>query len=146
VFEARRLIEPATAMRAAARLDAAAAARLEAHVGDERAALAQGDVRAAIRLSGVFHMLVAGIAAHGVYADFLAELVARSSLILLLYRARGAHVCGTDHHAAIVGAIRAGDGPAAGRLMIEHLAEIENGLILDASPAPDGRLADILRF
>ncbi|MEJ1156766.1 GntR family transcriptional regulator [Prosthecomicrobium sp. N25] len=144
VFEARRLIEPAVAMRAAERFTGDWSRLLALHLAEERKALAEGDDRAAIRLSGEFHGLVARLAQHGIYADILAELITRSSLIILLYRSRRAHFCGTDHHEAIAAAIAERDGPAAARLMVEHLDEIEQGLDLVEPERPDTRLADIL--
>jgi DNA-binding GntR family transcriptional regulator len=144
VFEARRLIEPAIAARAAARSSAAWAERLAAHLQGERRALDGGDAKAAIRLSGEFHLLVADIAGHRIYRDMLGELIARSSLIVLLYRSRRAHYCGTDDHEAIARALAEGDGEEAGRRMVEHLAEIEHGLDLVEPGADEVSLADIL--
>lgn len=144
VFEARALIEPAIAERAAERRDDGWRVRLDAHLAEERRALADGDDRAAIRLSGEFHRLVARMSGHRIYQAVLSELIARSSLIILLYRTRRAHSCGTDHHGIIGRAIAAGDGAEAGRLMVEHLMEIEGGLDLSEAPMPVGPLADIL--
>jgi DNA-binding GntR family transcriptional regulator len=144
VFEARRLIEPAIAARAAERAVGETAPLLDRHLLLERAALEAGDDRAAIRLSGDFHMLVADVAAHSVYRAILGELIARSSLIILLYRSNRAHLCGTDHHRLIADAICAGDGAAAGRLMVHHLEEIEHGLDLDEPTPPSESLAEAL--
>ena len=145
VFEARRLIETAIAGRAALRYTPDWGAALDRHLAEERAALARGDDRAAIRLSGEFHGLVADLAGHGIFQSLLAELIARSSLIILLYRSRRAQFCGSDHHAAIAEAIRRGDGALAGRLMGEHLVEIETGLDLKGDADTERSLADILR-
>ncbi|MBL8575148.1 MAG: GntR family transcriptional regulator [Hyphomicrobiaceae bacterium] len=150
VFEARTLIEPAIAARAASRAADPAviaewAPRLRAHLDEERAALARGDDRAAIRLSGEYHMLIARMAAHSIYEAILGELIARSSLIILLYKSRRAHFCGTDHHAVLADAILAGDGPGAGRLMVEHLVEIEHGLDLGEPAALGASLSEALR-
>ena len=86
VFSARRLIEPVLTEMAVAACDAAAARLLAEHLELEREAQRAGDEPSAIRLSGEFHLVLARIAGHDVYADFLEELVARSSLIILLYR------------------------------------------------------------
>ena len=144
VFEARKLIEPVIARLAAARR-AAFGDELAAHLAEEHAALDRGDDRAAIRLSGEFHLLVAAKAGHVVYENFLRELVARSSLILLLYRSRRARICGTDHHEVVAAAIEEGDADRAADLMIHHLDEIEDGLELAEEEAPPASpLADIL--
>lgn len=144
VFEARKLIEPAMARIAAAR-GAAFGPDLAAHLAAERDALARGDQSAAIRLSGEFHSLIAAKAEHGVYAAFLRELVARSSLIILLYQGPRAPICGTDHHEAIAAAIEAGKGDEAADLMVHHLDEIEASLDLIDPPKPPESLADILK-
>ena len=143
VFDARRLIESRIAEIAASRPVPWREA-FEAHMAAERVAEAQGDERATIRLSGEFHLLIADQAGHLVYRNFLHKLVARSSLIILLYRNRAAKPCGVAHHAGIAEAIAGGDARLAARLMVEHLREIEAGLdLLEDPPAPT-RLADVL--
>ena len=143
VFEARRLIEAAVTALAAERRDPGAILRLRAHLEAEHRAAEAGDGAAAIRLSGEFHIELARIAGHGVYAAFLTELVARSSLILLLYRRREA-TCGDDHHRRLVDAIEAGREDEAVELMDHHLAEIVDGLDLAPRPAGARALAEIL--
>ena len=145
VFEARKLIEARIADLAARRADPAAVAALLRNLDEERAAMARGDDHAAIRLSGEFHLMIASMAGHRTLAAFLAELVARSSLIILLYRRQKAQVCGTEHHRELADAIGRGDGPGAARLMVEHLEEIEAGLDLEETAAPLAPLAAILK-
>lgn len=145
VFEARKLIEATLARRAAERATPADVDRLRLQMRDERAALADGDEPTAIRLSGEFHMAIARIASHGTFEAFLRELVARSSLILLLYRRQRAQVCGTDHHIELADAIAAGDGARASALMIEHLDDIEAGLDLVEDTDAPSPLATILK-
>jgi DNA-binding GntR family transcriptional regulator len=144
VFEARRLIEPTIvdlACDAASRdwLD-----RLERHLGEERAAELRGDARASVRLSGEFHRLLAQIAGHSIYQGFLKELIARSSLIILLYRRHDTPACGTSHHSEIVTAIRKQDKARARALMLSHLSEIEAELFLKEQAIDEPRLADVL--
>jgi len=144
VFEARRLIEPAIAARAAERADKAAAKALDLHLLSERAAMARHDEQENIRLSGDFHRLVARIARHSIYEDMLNELIARSSLSILLYKSSRQHLCGVDHHREIADAIVAGDGARGGAMMVAHLHEIEHGLALEESPWPVADLRSIL--
>ncbi|TBW38820.1 GntR family transcriptional regulator [Siculibacillus lacustris] len=144
VFQARRLIEAETTERAAARCDAAAAAALAAHLDQERRAKRRGDESGAIRLSGEFHLMIARIADHGVYASFLGELVARSSLIILLYRRAVGHACNVDHHAALVEAIAARRGDEAVASMRRHLDEIESDLELVDTSMAVWPLTDVL--
>jgi DNA-binding GntR family transcriptional regulator len=145
VFEARKLIEATLARRAAERATPEDIEDLKRKMSEERAALARGEESTAIRLSGEFHLEIARIANHRTFEDFLRELVARSSLILLLYRRRKAQVCGTDHHIELVNAIAAGDGDHASALMLEHLDEIEAGLDLVEDDNGPPALSSILK-
>jgi DNA-binding GntR family transcriptional regulator len=145
VFEARKLIEPSIARRAAERSTGEGIRTLNQHLQRERAALARGDEPTAIRLSGEFHLEIARMADHKTFEGFLRELVARSSLILLLYRRQKAQVCGTDHHIDLSNAIASGDGKLASSLMMEHLDDIESGLDLVEETGAVPPLASILR-
>ena len=144
VFEARKLIEPTIARRAAERSTSADVALLKRKMDDEHAALHRGDENTAIRLSGEFHLEIARMADHKTFEAFLRELVARSSLILLLYRRQKARVCGTDHHLELANAIASGNGELAARLMLDHLADIESGLDLVEETGTPPPLASIL--
>ena len=143
VFDARKLLEARIAELAAQR-HAGRGAGLIKHLDAEREAVRRGDDHQAIRLSGEFHLLVAGLAGHLVYANILRELVARSSLIILLYRAHAAPVCCTDHHDHIANAIVRGRAEKAAALMVEHLDEIERALDLTQKPATPRALGEIL--
>lgn len=131
VFEGRRLIEGAVIRTVAARARPREIARLRRMVADEIAAARKGARQAAIRLSGAFHMALAEIAGNAVYADFLRELVSRTSLIIALYEAPGHSACVVDEHAALVDAIEAHDPDRAADLMARHLHTCETRLDLD---------------
>ena len=144
VFEARRLIEPTIVDHA---IDAKSPDwfdRLQWHIAEERKAELRGDARASIRLSGEFHQLVGEMSGHSVYLGFLKELIARSSLIILLYRRHDTPACGTNHHAEIVTAIRGHDKARARALMLGHLMEIEAELFLKDIVRDEQCLADVL--
>jgi len=144
VFEARRLIEPAIIDHAIDAVSPLWLERLHQHIAEEREAELRGDARAMVRLSGEFHRLVAEMSGHLVYLGFLNELIARSSLIILLYRRRDTPPCGTDHHAELVTAIGNRDKERARALMIAHLVDIEAELFLKDSFPNERRLADVL--
>jgi DNA-binding GntR family transcriptional regulator len=144
VFEARRLIEPTIVDHAINAVSPAWLDRLHRHIAEEREADLRGDARAMIRLSGDFHRLLAEMSGHSVYHGFLQELIARSSLIILLYLRHDTPACGTDHHAEIVMAIRDSDKARARALMIGHLVDIEAELFLKDVVADERRLADVL--
>ena len=145
VFQARRLIEPVLTELAAEACDEAGAALLRSHLEMERAAEATGDDRAAIRLSGEFHLVIARIAGHRIYENFLREMVSRSSLIILLYRRSRSQCCKVDHHAALVEAITEGHTADAVRQMTAHLDEIERDLELVDTAVPVRPLSELLR-
>lgn len=144
VFQARRLIEPTITELAAHACDAPGAALLREHLERERQAEREGDDRAAIRLSGEFHLVLARIAGHRIYENFLRELVARSSLIILLYRRSRAQCCKVDHHGALAEAIAEGRGAEAAAQMIAHLDEIERDLELVDTAIPVRPLSELL--
>jgi DNA-binding GntR family transcriptional regulator len=145
VFEARKLVEATIVERAAERCTLADGEAMRLHLTRERAAVARSDDNSAIRLSGEFHILIAQIAGHRTLETFLKELVARSSLILLLYRRQKAQVCGTDHHEELANAVVRGAKAEARHLMLHHLDEIEAGLNLQDPVGLAPPLASILK-
>jgi DNA-binding GntR family transcriptional regulator len=130
VFEARRVIESAlipSVIRAANKEDFN---RLRALVKEEQCALERRDPRSYIRLSGDFHVRLAEIAGNAVLADFLTELVSRTSLIIAVYEMAGNSACAPDTHLELIEEIARGDEKRAVSEMIQHLNEIEGRLHL----------------
>ncbi|MBU2943833.1 GntR family transcriptional regulator [Shimia thalassica] len=145
VFEARALLEPRTARSAAERMTEEAAARLEAHIAAEHAAIKAGEAGKALRLSGHFHIEISRIADQTTIAGFIERLVARSSLIIALYWKRQSALCEKHAHHALVDALRRGDGADAEELMKSHLLDILTALDLREVVQPPIDLKDILR-
>ncbi|WP_237480996.1 GntR family transcriptional regulator [Lichenibacterium dinghuense] len=145
LFDARRVVEAATAARAAERAGPDGWAMLDRLTAEGRAALAEGDRGRAIRLSGEFHVALARLAEQPVLEAFLAELVARSSLVIALYGHRGRSDCGDHDHLGLVAALRDRDAGRAVRLMTEHLREIESDLDLGRARRVPVSLAEALR-
>ncbi|RHZ96286.1 GntR family transcriptional regulator [Cereibacter sphaeroides] len=138
VFEARALLEPRTARSAAERATDADIARLQRHIDEEHAALDAGDPGRALRLSGQFHIEVAVIADQDTIRDFVAQLVARSSLIIALYWQRRTALCESHAHHALLRALADGDGARAEEMMKGHLLDLVSSLDL-RNPAPPAR-------
>jgi DNA-binding GntR family transcriptional regulator len=137
VFEARRAIERFIVLTAAGRIDAATVAELQANARAGGAAEAEGDRGESIRLSGQFHLRLAEVAGNALLVKFLAELVARTSLIIGLYGSRGVRSCSETEHEALVDALAARDAPRAAELMEDHLRHIERALdIRDVAEEP----------
>jgi len=133
VFDSRRLIEPALALEAAERIATADIASFRRLLAEESQLMSQRGAsvrRAEIRLSGDFHLLLAGVAGNAILTRFMEELVARSSLVIALYGRTGASSCGHNDHGDILGALERRDGAEAGRLMLRHIDHIEADLDL----------------
>ncbi|MCR8546457.1 GntR family transcriptional regulator [Salipiger sp. P9] len=132
VFEARALLEPRTARSAAERMTEADIALLQRHIDDEHKALDAGDTGRALHLSGLFHIEIARIADQDTIAEFITQLVSRSSLIIALYWQRRAALCESHAHDALLRALAAGNGPLAEELMKSHLLDLLTSLDLRA--------------
>lgn len=136
IFEARRVLERAIVFRVTHSAAATDLAKLRAHIGREREAMQAKDTRAATRLSGEFHSLIAGMAGNAVLADILRELVSRTSLIIVLYESSLPASCSCEEHEELLARIEARDAEGAMRLMTGHLDHIERSLRLkDDEPA-----------
>ncbi|AUC52120.1 GntR family transcriptional regulator [Sagittula sp. P11] len=144
VFEARALLEPFMARRAALRITDAHLATLERHIHEEHAALADGDHGKALHLSGQFHIEIARIADHGTIADVITALIARSSLIIALYWRRESALCEKHAHHALLDALAKGDGPRAEELMKSHLVDLHSQLDLRDRQASSRSLKEAL--
>lgn len=144
LFEARRVIEAATTAHACARATAEDLDDLAVTLAEGKAALTRGDRGRAIRLSGQFHISIATMARQSVLAGLLADLVARSSLVIALYGHRGRSDCGDHDHALLTDALRDGDATRAVALMTQHLEDIEADLDLERAMRTPRPLSQIL--
>lgn len=131
VFEVRQMLEGAMARRAAAELSDEQLAALRRHLADEQAAIARTDVSGRTRLLADFHVVLARMLGNAVLAELLADLVARSSLIALMYQSAHSAEHSHDEHVAIVEALARRDARAAAKLMEEHLQNVERNLALN---------------
>jgi len=132
IFAARRIIEAALAREFTARAQASDYRALEKHLEEERLSLA-GDHKVRSQLLGDFHVLLAEVAGNEVLIEMVRELVARSSLITMLYQSDRDAACSSTEHEQFLEAARAGDAERAAQLMVEHLAHVEAALRFDIS-------------
>ena len=145
VFAARRTIEAALVAQFLEKARPADYARLEKHIRNERAAVARPDSKARSQLLGDFHVLLARVVGNPVLTEIVQELVARSSLITMLYQSERDAACSSDEHVAFLQAARAGDAQQAAALMLEHLNHVEAALRFDgAGPGPVDLVAGLL--
>jgi len=134
VFEARRILERAVVERLSPSVRLDTFSSLRALVAAEQSAFEAGDRARWIRLSGEFHLRLASLAGNPVIANFLRELISRTSLIIALYEQDGASTCGVEEHRALLDAIEAGRISDAIEEMEQHLTLCESKLALEQPP------------
>jgi DNA-binding GntR family transcriptional regulator len=131
IFAARRIIEAAVAKEFAAKAKRADYRMLEAHLKNERNALSGQDSKMRSQLLGDFHVLLAQVAGNKVLTEILQELVARSSLITMLYQSDRDAVCSSQEHVEFLEAAKAGKTDKAIKLLLDHLDHVESALQFD---------------
>ncbi len=149
VLDVRRTLEPAVVARLIERIAAGEAPdaikQLRAVVKREQQANASGDRRAAVRLSGEFHVLLAELSGSSIYLRMMRELTPLTCLAILSFEAPTAAACPNDEHARLIDAVAAGNAKAGAALMVEHLNHIERALELDRTDAqPEADLKELL--
>ncbi len=128
VFEVRQMLELQLVRQLCGQLGPAQIAQLRKHLAAEARALKQGDVPGRTRLLADFHVLLARLAGNEVLAQLLADLLARCSLIALMYQSTHSAEHSASEHVELVDAIEAGDAKLAARLMQQHLGHVEQAL------------------
>jgi DNA-binding GntR family transcriptional regulator len=94
----------------------------------EARAIAAGDHREAIRLSGAFHVALARMSGNPLFVRMLEELLPTTSLLMALYKAPGEPMCVAHSHRALLAALETRSATAAATEMRRHLNEIERAL------------------
>lgn len=114
---------------------------LEQHIKFERTALRQTTTTGTVRekLLGDFHVALAEATGNRTLAELVRELVARSSLIAMLYHSSNDPHCSSDEHSEFLRLCRKGDAEVAVKSMIDHLERIEASLELGTGK-PDRQL------
>jgi DNA-binding GntR family transcriptional regulator len=135
VLDVRRTLEPGVVRRLIERIAAGeardAVKQLRTLVKREQQAHASGDRRAAVRLSGEFHVLLAELSGSSIYHRMMRELTPLTCLAILTFEAPTAAACPNDEHTRLIDAIEAGNATKAAALMTDHLHHIENALDLN---------------
>jgi len=139
VFAVRRVLEAEMVRELIQKATPADFRRLKAHLVGEKAALQSGDPKTRTRLLGDFHVVLAEVAGNTVMLDIIKDLVARSSLIAMLYHSSNDPHCSSDEHADFLRLCRKGDAEAAVKSMNDHLERIEASLEL-GTEKPDRQL------
>ncbi|VTU23291.1 GntR family transcriptional regulator [Variovorax sp. PBL-E5] len=141
VFGVRRLLESEVVRLFVARGRPADYKALEQHIQFERTALRATTTTGTVRekLLGDFHVALAEATGNHTLAELIRELVARSSLIAMLYHSSNDPHCSSDEHAEFLRVCRSGNADAAVANMTSHLLRIEANLQLETG-APDRQL------
>ncbi|TYC63321.1 GntR family transcriptional regulator [Rhodobacterales bacterium] len=145
VFQARALIEPAVARLAAEAITDDQVEGLRAHLDAEHAALDAGDMGKALLLSGGFHIEIADIADHKVFARMVRAMISRSSLIIALYWKRSDTACESHSHHALMTAFANRDADAAESIQKSHIIDLHSGLDLREKQTHGSSLSDALK-
>ena len=139
VFAARRMVEAAVLASFIERASSKDMAALKAHITLQQRASEAGNAQTRNQLLGDFHTVLARLAGNSVMAEIISDLVARTSLITLLYQNTRGAIESLDEHRTLMAAIEKRDAKQAVKLMLEHLSDVERGLVLkdDAPLAAD---------
>jgi DNA-binding GntR family transcriptional regulator len=136
VLAARRAIELEIVNGAVAHGKNEHFAEMRRIVGKERDALTAKDHSRSMRLSGEFHLAIAGAANNPILTEFLSGLISRCYLILATYQRRDAEICPQDDHLKLVKLLEKRDLEGALKAQRAHFDHIERELDLsDTKPA-----------
>jgi DNA-binding GntR family transcriptional regulator len=127
-YEARRILESGIMLRLVECVGAADIERLRAHLARELKIAGGKDRARAVRLSGEFHLMMAGMIGNATTRRHLEELIGRSSALVTFFEPEGAAACACEEHGAVLKALARRDGPGAVRAMTAHLSMIETRL------------------
>ena len=128
IYDARRIVEGGIVGWLAGRIGVDQIAALRAHAEREHAALHAGDRAQSIRLSGEFHMLLAGFTGSAFVMRELQELVSRTSMLVAFFEPAASSECACEEHDEILLALQQGDAARAVKAMHVHLSLIETRL------------------
>ena len=133
IYDVRSMLEAAIVRRLSEGHTQAAAKKLKAHIGEERAALRADDRGRLFKLSGEFHVLLAELCGNDELTKLLRGLLTKSTMHFSLAAPERLHNCAGPHdHGDIAEAILAAKAEKAGRLMLAHLT----GLVALQSARP----------
>jgi DNA-binding GntR family transcriptional regulator len=137
VFAVRRMLEAGMTRAFAAQATDTDIAVLFAHIQQEKAAVARGDVPGRTALLGDFHVRIAQLMGNEVLASLLLDLISRCALITLMYQTDRAAEHSHEEHGAIVRAFESKNEALALQLMDTHLRHVEQALTFPETPDGD---------
>lgn len=133
VFSLRQVLEPEVIKGVLKNKKSSDIKKLKAHLLAEKKARKSNNRRSIIRLSGEFHMLLAGMCGNRYIDKMMAELCPLTCLVIAIYDTPNTPACPEDEHENIVSAIEANNEAEAISLMKHHLTHSESALNLDSA-------------
>jgi DNA-binding GntR family transcriptional regulator len=131
LYAARRVIECALVDRAARAITPARVRELRDLIKRESDAYRRGEIRAGLKLSIEFHLVLGRIANNSVLAGMLEQLMIRTPLAVVAYRSdRADPYCANREHHDIVDALAKGSADRAVKAVQDHLVTLEGQLDL----------------
>jgi DNA-binding GntR family transcriptional regulator len=136
VFSVRRMLESGMIRAFIASATAKDIEALKMHILHEKAAVESNDIANRTELLGDFHVCIAQLMGNTVLAQLLSDLIARCTLITLMYQSTAAAQHSFEEHNAILEAIEHRNTDLALERMENHLCNVEKGLALSYSAQP----------
>ncbi len=134
-FAARRIVEAGILAESTGRPLARVLRRLRDHIAEEQRAIDGADAATRAFLLADFHVCLAGQMGHKLLCDVLRDLTARTTLAATLYQSTHEASQSCAEHAAIVTALEAGDAARARQLMLQHIGNVEEALVVETPDA-----------
>ena len=145
VFTARRVVELGIVQQITKERVALFNQDIQAHLEKEQEIIREGDPHKVVMILSEFHLLIAKVADNAVLSEILENLMVRSAIIEVLYSRNPVPACASGEHREIVEFLQAGDSENAAKSMLEHIAGIEEQLLIKDEKEPDYDLDEALR-
>jgi DNA-binding GntR family transcriptional regulator len=145
-YAARRLVEADIIAEATRHCTANDIRGLRNHLKLQAEASSGGHRSALLRLLGEFHLVIATIGGNQILADFVAQLVPRTTLSLALFERRDLPSCALDEHRLLIDLMAKGDAKAAAQAMRRHLSSDFSRLAMKDTAEPMVNLAAALKI
>ncbi len=132
VFSVRRMLESGMVRAFISSATPEHIQALKMHILQEKAAVESNDIRNCTELLGDFHVCMAQLMGNTVLAQLLSDLIARCTLVTLMYQSSAAAQHSYEEHASILEAIEQRNPELALERMDAHLCNVEKSLALSS--------------
>lgn len=132
VFSVRRMLESGMVRAFVPNATTEDIQTLKMHILHEKAAVESNDISNRTELLGDFHVCIAQLMGNTVLAQLLSDLIARCTLVTLMYQSTAAAQHSFEEHLAILEAIEQRNLDLALERMDAHLCNVEQSLALSS--------------